>query len=428
MSNFGKSTLLRQMQTPEAAARYRELTGKKALFVYVDCNRMLEMSPRGFFEVTLRAALEVLPGSESHLKPVVEEQYRMVVQPPNDFAVPLAFNDALVALVEKNTRQVILLLDEFDEVLTDLDPRILLNLRALRDRYGPDLSYVIASAMPPSEMLQRNELVAEFAELFEASEHYLGPLSLDETRRMAAEIFEAAGYALNDAEADFIVQEAGGHPGLIQAVGQVLLQVESGAPALYQQQAFDLANAMLESDRIALAELNRLWQQLTAEEQQAVVDAVVAGRFDPSIDRILRQRGLISAAPDDRESPQFLGQLFTRYVRRKALTRPGSRRGIQIDTDSGEVWVDGLAVETLTDLEYRLLLLLYGRLDKLCDKYQLVEAVWGEHYIDEVDDARIEKLVSRLRTKLEAGAASARYLVTVRGRGYRLSSVPEQIA
>jgi DNA-binding response OmpR family regulator len=76
----------------------------------------------------------------------------------------------------------------------------------------------------------------------------------------------------------------------------------------------------------------------------------------------------------------------------------------------------------LTDLEYRLLLLLYGRLSKLCDKYQIVEAVWGQDYIDEVDDARIEKLISRLRSKLEHDPANPKYLQTVRGRGYKLIS------
>ena len=75
---------------------------------------------------------------------------------------------------------------------------------------------------------------------------------------------------------------------------------------------------------------------------------------------------------------------------------------------------------TLTNLEYRLLLLLYGRLGKICTKYEVVEAVWGEDYIDEVDDARIEKLVSRLRQKIEPDPANPRYLQTVRGRGYKL--------
>jgi len=82
----------------------------------------------------------------------------------------------------------------------------------------------------------------------------------------------------------------------------------------------------------------------------------------------------------------------------------------------------GRLAPTLTELEYRLLLLLYGHLDQIVDKYAVVEAVWGQEYIDKVDDARIEKLVSRLRFKLEANPANPRYLLTVRGRGYRLAS------
>jgi DNA-binding response OmpR family regulator len=94
--------------------------------------------------------------------------------------------------------------------------------------------------------------------------------------------------------------------------------------------------------------------------------------------------------------------------------------GVWIDVDAGDVWVDGQPVPTLTELEYRLLQTLYGRRDKLCDKYLIVESVWGQEYIDTVDDSRIEKLISRLRTKIEPEPTQPRYLVTVRGRGYKL--------
>jgi two-component system response regulator RegX3 len=86
------------------------------------------------------------------------------------------------------------------------------------------------------------------------------------------------------------------------------------------------------------------------------------------------------------------------------------------------VYVDGKVVEPLTSLEYRLLLLLYGNIDKICDKYRIVESVWGEDYIEEIDDARIEKLISRLRQKIEPNPSEPKHLVTVRGRGYRLQS------
>jgi two-component system OmpR family response regulator len=88
------------------------------------------------------------------------------------------------------------------------------------------------------------------------------------------------------------------------------------------------------------------------------------------------------------------------------------------------VWVDGIRIPVLTDLEFKLLKLVYERMDKLTDKYRIVSEVWGEEYLGEVDDARVEKLVSRLRSKIEQDPSNPIYLVTQRGRGYKLFSKP----
>lgn len=93
-----------------------------------------------------------------------------------------------------------------------------------------------------------------------------------------------------------------------------------------------------------------------------------------------------------------------------------------VDAGSGNVWVERRPIEPLTKLEYRLLLLLYENENKICNKYKIVEEVWGEYYTDQVDDSRIEKLVSRLRRKIEPDPAHPQFIITVRGRGYRLRS------
>ena len=75
---------------------------------------------------------------------------------------------------------------------------------------------------------------------------------------------------------------------------------------------------------------------------------------------------------------------------------------------------------SLTALEYNLLRLLFDSPGRLCSKEEIIRHVWGAEVEDEVDDSRVEKLISRLRRKIEPAPSRPRYIRTVRGRGYRL--------
>jgi len=422
LSNFGKSTVLRQMAAPAVAAYYRELTGQGGLFVYIDCNRMLQMSAQGFYETVLRAILETLhaPAYDcAALCQRLQEYYERVVSAANAFAIPLAFNDAIITLLEDPTtpENVILLLDEFDDVLTGLDERVFLNLRALKDRYA-HLNYVTATLRPLSSTAGGDDL-AEFLEIFAAQKYFLQPLGDDAATELAAEIFTQNNDSLDPPERDYILTQAGGHPGLIQAVAHVVLQVESGAPSAYTQQALLMATDVLQNHRMVRSELGKLWKQLLPAERDAVIVAATRG---PAALSAMQQEELLARGllVNDRGGLRLFSELFAQYARRQKMVAQDMPSGVWVDIDAGTVWVGGQRVESLTDLEYRLLLLLYGRMDKICDKYQIVEAVWGQEYLGEVDDARIEKLISRLRSKLEPDPSQPQYLLTVRGRGYKL--------
>jgi DNA-binding response OmpR family regulator len=168
------------------------------------------------------------------------------------------------------------------------------------------------------------------------------------------------------------------------------------------------------------SECSRLWGQLTPDERETLQEAVtVAGPVGGARSQeALLTWGLLTECDDG--SLEVFSRLFGEYIQRHAAVQQNLPGGVWMDEDSGDVWIDGIPAPSLTDLEYRLLALLFGRQDKLTDKYQIVEAVWGVEYIDEVDDARIDKLVSRLRAKIEPDPSEPRYLLTVRGRGYRL--------
>jgi hypothetical protein len=314
---------------------------------------------------------------------------------------------------------LILLFDEFDEPFEQIDGRAFLNLRALKDKYRRQLSFVTATNRRLSN-IRRGRDVDEFVELFQPFTRFLGPLEEADAEQIIAWVASQEGYTFDDEDRAFLSHHADGHLGLLLSVSRALGEVtgepvrDAGQDWLIHRQVRE----QLDSHLNVQAECRKLWDDLTEAQQDALM-AVVGAEEDVDMRALdsLRTKGLIHHGEDLLFSPVFEG-----FVRRHRLTRRRRHEGVRVDVESGNVWVDGRKTPTLTDLEYRLLLLLYGRLNKICDKYQIVEAVWGEDYIDQVDDARIDKLLSRLRAKVEPDPRNPRYLNTVRGRGYRLMS------
>ena len=419
LSNTGKSHLLRSLADRDVQRRYGEDRLADHVFVYVDFNRMLEATEQGFYELVLRCLVEELTilDPEAVFMDRLQSSYQTLVAPPSAFQISLSFSEGLTAVCQGTTNNLVLLFDEFDEPFEQLDGRVFLNLRALKDKYPRRINFVTGTNRRLSST-RRGRDVDEFVELFEPFTRFLGPLPKADVNEVISWVAAQEGYTFGDKDHAFLYHHADGHLGLLLAVSRALGEVtgepvrDSGQDWLIHRQVRE----QLDQDANVQVECRKLWDDLTESQQDALM-AVVGSEQD--VDRraieSMRNKGVIRRGEDLLFSPVFEG-----FVRRQRLTRRRRHEGVQVDVESGKVWVDGQEIPTLTDLEYRLLLLLYGQLDKICDKYQIVEAVWGEEYIDQVDDARIDKLLSRLRAKVEPDPRNPRYIITVRSRGYRL--------
>jgi hypothetical protein len=421
VSNTGKSTLLRTLTLPEVQHRLPKGDDHRHLFVYVDFNLMLEATEQGFYELILRCLLEELAklGPEVDFMDRLQNTYKTLVAPPSAFQISLSFSEGLTAVCQGLSSDLILLFDEFDEPFEQIDGRAFLNLRALKDKYRDRLSFVTATNQRLSN-IRRGRDVDEFVELFEPFTRFLGPLGQSDCAQVIAWVADQEGYTFDDQDRAFLQYHADGHLGLLLSICRALGEV-TGEPVRDSSQDWLIhrqVREQLDADLNVQGECRKLWDDLTEEQQEALM-TVVGGEDDVDQRALdsLQRKGLIHQGEEMLFSPVFEG-----FVRRQRLTRRRRHEGVRVDVESGAVWVDGKQTTTLTDLEYRLLLLLYGRLNKICDKYQIVEAVWGEEYIDQVDDARIDKLLSRLRAKIEPDSRNPRYILTVRGRGYKLAN------
>jgi two-component system, OmpR family, response regulator RegX3 len=92
---------------------------------------------------------------------------------------------------------------------------------------------------------------------------------------------------------------------------------------------------------------------------------------------------------------------------------------VRMDVERHVVSVDGRPV-SLPLKEFDLLELLLRNAGRVLTRGQLIDRVWGSDYVG--DTKTLDVHVKRLRSKIEPDPANPKYLVTVRGLGYKFEA------
>jgi len=90
--------------------------------------------------------------------------------------------------------------------------------------------------------------------------------------------------------------------------------------------------------------------------------------------------------------------------------------GVRMDVERHEVSVNGVRVN-LALKEFELLEILLRNAGRVMTRGQLIDRIWGADYVG--DTKTLDVHIKRLRTKIEPDPANPRYLITVRGLGYK---------
>jgi DNA-binding response OmpR family regulator len=96
---------------------------------------------------------------------------------------------------------------------------------------------------------------------------------------------------------------------------------------------------------------------------------------------------------------------------------------LQLD-ENGRIWLGEQKVASLTGLRLKLLQYLIAQDGQIANNPMITENVYGEKYTVGAEDQnqRIRQEISRLREEIEPDPNRPRYILTERGRGYRLST------
>jgi len=163
-----------------------------------------------------------------------------------------------------------------------------------------------------------------------------------------------------------------------------------------------------------------------AIRQQSEIAIIMLTVRDSERDKVA---ALDAGADDYVTKPYNATELLARI--RAALRRtpwmhgPSGRMTVgiaEVDFDTRQVTVRGRKVR-LTPKEFELLRYLTGHANKVLPHRELLQAVWGPDYGNEVEYLRV--FVNQLRKKIEADPSKPAYLLTEPWVGYRLQLRPD---
>ena len=133
---------------------------------------------------------------------------------------------------------------------------------------------------------------------------------------------------------------------------------------------------------------------------------------------------------EDGDALQFASTRFRFHDPSATLTAPFlealPETGIRVEPATRQVFIDGkVLIPPLSVKQFDLLWYLYQNRGRVVRKDELANQIWSEVSGD-VYDASIDRMVSRVRSRIETASAAAgepesRFILTVRGYGYQLT-------
>jgi DNA-binding winged helix-turn-helix (wHTH) protein len=397
----------------ESTAQDTPSKAQPMLTVLVDTNDLLEESEWAVYELIIhRLALLFQHHTEdTKISSTLSLLHDTVLESRDRFRAQRYLERAVSLLCKRHNQHLVLLVDEADLFYRMVDVRFLNSLRALRDEHKYRLCYVLFTRTTLDRLRDPTECEA-FYELFNRNVLGLKPYQQDDALRVVAQLQVRRDHPLKERKAVQLVYLSGGHPGLLVALFEAVISKESPASA---NPADWLSIPSIR------AECQKLWDGLQPDEQLYLLrlETELADHNTSRAQELLALKGLITT--DDKGQPQLFAPLFSHFVKQQDLHDVYDFR---VDEATASVRVAGKQITTLTPLEFTLVSLFYQHPGEVQSRDDILKALYPDEFkagvVPNLQDNRVDTTIKRLRSKVEPMPADPRYILTVRGRGYKL--------
>ncbi len=197
------------------------------------------------------------------------------------------FEMAVNMICQSYNIQICFLFDEFDETYQSMPREVFSQLRAIRDANKYRISYILFLRNLPEKLRTPTENES-FYELISRNLLGLGPYSTMDTFHIIEQLEKRHDHELSKENREWVRENSGGHPGLIQALFALL---KEKSPAASQMQNLEW---IAKQDMIR-EEFRKIWEGLLVDEQQDI-PKISSGDYasvSPATGKLLLAKGLI---------------------------------------------------------------------------------------------------------------------------------------
>lgn len=331
------------------------------------------------------------------------------------FKESVEFNDELVIFsgikktvdylaIEKNLT-LVLLFDRFEEYVPVLTSEFFANLRVLRNRAKYHFSAVFSLNRPLEDLIEPS-LFADFFEYIAGRLIYLPIQDKTGLDFRISYLEKVSEKKIEKKVLDRIISLTSGHARLTILCLESIFSLDSKIPQENPQLL-----SFLFAKRPIRSALFAIWNGLNPSEQQYFIDKKMEPVFLENV--FLAQNG----------KPTI--PIFEEFIKKEVITsekyKNSQNEQIILDENTNEIKKgETILSDMLTSSEFKLLKYFLLNRDKILEKEEIINAVWGEQKtVLGVTDQALDQLIFRLRKKIEENPNEPKHLFTIKGRGFK---------
>lgn len=393
MKRVGISNFLRFFLNHKEIAKKYIADGNSHLFIPVDLNDLVEREVFPFWILTLKRIYDAVESSSlgKPTKKYVESLFLDSMQSKDTFLTIESVKKSLAKITKENILPTIFFI-RFDRLKEVVTQELFGNLQGLKDAANRKVSYVFTSFRSLTD-LAPNVFTKSSISLF-AENLYIRPAEKQDTKI----IFDTykARYKLSFSPSleNSLFEVVDGY---VQYLQLALISFHEAEKTFKNKQ--DLFEFLANDERIML-QSEEIWESLDAQEQNILLK-IEKGQNISSEERkigsYLWDTGVVS------ENSLF-SSLFSHYLKQRQITK----------NTSGSV--------DLSKKEHLLFTFLKSKTGTICEREEIIQAVWAEVEELGISDWAIDRLVARLRVKLKSQNAKFE-IQTVKTRGYKMVEI-----